>query len=54
MRLTELWKGINSNPELGLEHGDSGWKDLDEKKAMETSRREFKMMEESEILMPHP
>jgi hypothetical protein len=32
----------------------SGWKDLDEKKVMEISRRGFEMMEESEILMPHP
>jgi hypothetical protein len=26
MMLAELWKGINSNPELGLEHGNGGWK----------------------------
>jgi hypothetical protein len=54
MRLEELRKGITSNPELRFEHDDSGWKSLDEKKVMETSRRGFKMMEEIKILMPHP
>jgi hypothetical protein len=54
MRLTELWKGITSNPDLGFEHGDSGRKTLDKQKVMETSRRGFETMEESEILMPHP
>jgi hypothetical protein len=54
MKLEELRKGITSNPELGFEHGNSGWKYLDEKKVMETSRRGFKMIKESEILMPHP
>ena len=30
IRLVELQKGINSYPDLGLEHGDSGGKSLDE------------------------
>jgi hypothetical protein len=46
MRLTELRKGITSEPELGLEHGDSGWKSLDEQKRMKTSDRGSEMMEE--------
>jgi hypothetical protein len=50
----ELRKGITSNPELGFEHGNSRWKSLDEQKVMDISRRGFKMMEEREILMPHP
>jgi hypothetical protein len=50
----ELRKGITSNPVLGFEHGNSCWGDLGEQKVMEISRRGFEMMEESEILMPHP
>ena len=30
IRLVELRKGITSYPNLGLEHGDSGGKSLDE------------------------
>jgi hypothetical protein len=36
MRLTDLWKGITYDPELGFEHGDNGWRDLDEKNVIET------------------
>jgi hypothetical protein len=36
MRLTKIQKGITSNPELVFEHGDSGWKALEDKKVMET------------------
>jgi hypothetical protein len=53
MRLTKLRMGINYDPELGLEHGDSGWKYLDEEKRMKTLDRGSKTFEESEILMPH-
>jgi hypothetical protein len=48
MILEELQKGINSNPELEFEHGNSRWRALDEQKVMERSIRGFKMMEESE------
>jgi hypothetical protein len=37
MMTEELQKGINSNPELGFEHGNSRWKSLDEQKVMERS-----------------
>jgi hypothetical protein len=50
----ELRKGITSNPELGFEHGNSRWKDLDEQKMMEISGRGFEMIEKRKILMPHP
>jgi hypothetical protein len=54
MKLRELQKGITSNPKLGFEHGNNGLESLDEKKVTETSRRGFKMMEESGISVPHP
>jgi hypothetical protein len=54
MMLEELQRGLTSNLELIFEHGNSCWKALDEQKMMEISRRGFKMMEESKILMPHP
>jgi hypothetical protein len=53
MRLIELQMGITSDPELGLERGDSGWKYLDEKKRMKTSDRGSRTFEEIKILMPH-
>jgi hypothetical protein len=53
MRLAELRKGITYEPELELEHGDNGWKALDEQKRMKTSDRGSKMLKESGILMPH-
>jgi len=53
MMLAELRKGINSNPELGLEHGNAGWKYINDHKVMEILRRGFKMMKERKILMPH-
>jgi hypothetical protein len=30
MEARELWEAITFDPELGLEHGDSHWKYLDE------------------------
>jgi hypothetical protein len=39
-------KAINFDRELGFEHGDSHWKDLDEKKTMVPLRRGFQMVEE--------
>jgi hypothetical protein len=54
MMLAQLHKGITLNPELGFEHGNGGWKYLDEQKVMEILRRGFKMINESGILMPHP
>jgi len=41
----ELWKEITIYLELGLEHGDSHWKSLDEKKTMVPSRRGIEMIE---------
>jgi hypothetical protein len=38
MMLAELRKGITPNIELEFEHGNSGWKALDEKKVMEILR----------------
>jgi hypothetical protein len=32
----ELGKDISSSPELGFEHGDSGWRALDEQNMIET------------------
>jgi hypothetical protein len=49
MMLVELRKGITSNPELGFEHGNSGWKYLDEKKVMDILRRGFNMIKEKRI-----
>jgi hypothetical protein len=46
-------EGHNFQSRAGFEHG-GGWKTLDEQKVMEISRRGSEMMEESEILMPHP
>ena len=54
MMLAQLQKVITPNPELRFEHGNGGWKSLDKQKVVEISRRGFEMMEESEILMPHP
>jgi hypothetical protein len=50
----KIQKDITPNPELGFEHGNSGLKAIDEQKVMEISRRGFKMIKESGILMPHP
>jgi hypothetical protein len=41
MRLADLWKGITSDPELGFERGDSGWRDIDEKNVIETPEGGF-------------
>jgi hypothetical protein len=32
MEAQELWEAINFYPKLSLEHGDSHWKSLEEKK----------------------
>jgi hypothetical protein len=45
LKLVELWKGINSDSNLRLEHGHSGWKVLDEKKRMKTSDIGFETFE---------
>jgi hypothetical protein len=54
MMLEELQEGIASNLGLIFEHGNSLWKSLDEHKVMEILGRGFEMMEDREILMPHP
>jgi hypothetical protein len=50
----ELWKAITFDPELGLEHGDSRWKSLDEQKTMVPSRRGFEMIEKRKFYYPIP
>jgi hypothetical protein len=35
MMLAELWKGITSNPKLGFEHGNGGWKAPNEQKRIQ-------------------
>jgi hypothetical protein len=37
-----------------LEHGDSGWKYLDEKTLMEIPELGFEIVKENEIMMPRP
>jgi hypothetical protein len=54
MMLKKLQNGITPNLELGFEHSNGGWKDLDEHKVMDISRRGFEMIKESGFLMPHP
>jgi hypothetical protein len=45
MEAQELWEAITFDPELGLEHGYSHWKYLDEKKTMVPLRRGIEMIE---------
>jgi hypothetical protein len=37
----ELQKGISTSSELSFEHGDHGWKALDEKNVIETLNEGF-------------
>jgi hypothetical protein len=47
IRLAELRKGINFDPNLGLEYGESGGKYLDEHKRMNISNIVSEMFNES-------
>jgi hypothetical protein len=50
----ELGRGISSSSELGFEHGDHGWKYLDENNVIETPNGGFGIVKENEFMMPHP
>jgi hypothetical protein len=52
-RTRRTWERISASSELGLEHGDHGWKDLEEKNGIETLNGGFDFLKKNEILMPH-
>jgi hypothetical protein len=48
MEARQLWEAIRFDLELGLEHGYSIWKDLDEYNTMVPSRRDIEVIEKKQ------
>jgi hypothetical protein len=53
-RTRRTWERIYASSELGSEHGDRGWKALEEHNGIETPNGGFDSPKKSEILMPPP
>jgi hypothetical protein len=54
-RTRRTWERISASSELGSEHGDRGWKALEEKNGIETPNGGFDSPKKRcKILMPPP
>jgi hypothetical protein len=48
MNTQGTWRGISTSSELGFEHGDRGWKALDEHNVIETPNGGFEILKEKQ------
>jgi hypothetical protein len=52
-RTQRTWERISAISELGSEHGDHGWEELEEKNGIETLNRGFDFLKKKKILTPN-
>jgi hypothetical protein len=53
-RIRRTWERISTISDLGSEHGDHGWKSLEEKNGTETLHEGFDSPKKRNILTPPP
>jgi hypothetical protein len=52
-RTQRTWKRVSSSSELGSEHGDRGWKALEEQNGIESPNEDIDFLKKNKIFMPH-